>query len=161
MRLLNEKIIGPAGLKRIIPRLKAKDKKIVFTNGCFDLLHYGHVKYLQDAKKLGDILVVGVNSDASVRRLKGKPRPVVNEKDRQKVLAALESVDYAVIFGEDTPLKLIIAVDPDILVKGSDWSADKIVGADFVKSRGGSVKAIKFIKGRSTSALIKKIAKKS
>ncbi len=132
---------------------------MVFTNGCFDLLHYGHVKYLEDAKAKGDILVVGVNSDSSVRKIKGKKRPVVGEKDRIRIIAALESVDYVILFKEDTPLKLIQALKPNVLVKGADWNKKHIVGRDTVLSHGGRVLNIKFVKGRSSTSLIKKIAK--
>jgi rfaE bifunctional protein nucleotidyltransferase chain/domain len=133
-----------------------KNKKIVFTNGCFDWLHVGHVRYLQQAKGLGDILVVGVNSDDSVKRLKGPTRPVQNERDRAEILAALGSVDFTVIFTEDTPAKLIEAVRPAVLVKGGDWKIDQIVGADFVMSYGGEVRSLQFVDGKSTSKLIKK-----
>jgi len=159
-RLLENKIRNLSNLKKLLSSLRARRKKIVFTNGCFDLLHYGHVKYLQDAKKKGDILVVGINSDASVKRIKGNRRPVVNEKDRLRIVAALESVDYVVLFREDTPFKIIKFIKPDVLVKGADWNKDTIVGGDFVLSRSGKVSTIKFIKGYSTSNLIKKIGKR-
>lgn len=142
---------------KIIPGLKKQNKKIVFTNGCFDLLHYGHIQYLEKAKQKGDILIVAVNSDASVRRLKGARRPIVDENDRIRVIAGLHSVDYAVLFGEDTPLKVIQAIKPDILIKGADWRKDKIAGSDFVLSYGGKVGTIKLAAGRSTTQLIKKI----
>jgi len=152
------KLKTPKELKRIISSLKARGKTIVFTNGCFDLLHYGHVKYLEDAKKKGDILVVAINSDASIRRIKGSKRPFVGEKDRQKIIAALEAVDYAIIFDEDTPLQTIKLLKPDILVKGADWKKERIVGADYILRYGGRVSTIKFVKNRSTTNLIKKIA---
>jgi len=158
-RLLEKKILDSRKIKKLISSLRAKRKKIVFTNGCFDLLHYGHIKYLQDAKKKGDILIVGMNSDSSVKRIKGKMRPVINEKDRLRLVAALESVDYAVLFKEDTPLKIINLIKPDVLVKGADWNKNAIVGTDIVLSRGGFVSTIKFLKGYSTTNLIKKIAK--
>ncbi|MBS1970051.1 MAG: D-glycero-beta-D-manno-heptose 1-phosphate adenylyltransferase [Bdellovibrionales bacterium] len=139
--------------------LKSQNKKIVFTNGCFDLLHVGHVRYLQEAKKLGDVLVVGVNSDASVRVLKGPTRPVQIEADRAEILAALGAVDYTVIFNEDTPLKLIETVKPDILVKGGDWKIDQIVGSDFVIANGGKVMSLQFVDGKSTTKLIEKAQK--
>lgn len=157
--LLEKKIKKLSGLKRIIARLKKSGKKIVFTNGCFDLLHFGHVKYLRDAKKKGDILVVGVNSDASVKKIKGENRPIVNAADRIRVIAALESVDLAVLFKDVTPLKVIKAIRPDILVKGADWDKDEIVGADFVRSYSGRVLRIGLVQGRSTTELIKKVAK--
>jgi rfaE bifunctional protein nucleotidyltransferase chain/domain len=127
----------------------------VFTNGVFDLLHPGHVRYLRAAKRLGDVLVVGLNSDRSARRLaKGPGRPVVQHRDRAEVLAALEMVDYVVVFTADTPYELIRAVQPDVLVKGGDWTVDRIVGADVVHARGGTVKSLPFAKGYATSALI-------
>lgn len=156
---LQSKIKNITPLKKIIAKLKAKGKRIVFTNGCFDLLHYGHVKYLADAKKMGDILIVAINSDASVKRIKGSSRPLVKESDRLKIIAALESVDYVVKFGEDTPFNTIKTIKPDILIKGADWKKKDIVGAKFISSCGGRVKTIKFIPRRSTTNLIKKIAK--
>ncbi|MBU9725186.1 D-glycero-beta-D-manno-heptose 1-phosphate adenylyltransferase [Lachnospiraceae bacterium ASD4241] len=138
-------------------RNKYQDKKIVFTNGCFDLLHIGHVRYLQEAAKLGEILIIGVNSDSSVRRLKGENRPVNNQTDRMEILAALEYVDYVVLFDEDTPLELIKEVQPDFLVKGGDYRPDEVVGRDIVEARGGCLKLIPFIDGISTSEIIKKI----
>ena len=133
------------------------DKTVVFTNGCFDILHVGHVRYLKDAKNLGDILVVGLNSDASVKRLKGEERPVQTEGDRAEVLAALDVVDYVCLFEEDTPLELIRKVCPDKLVKGGDWTPDKIVGSEFVLKRGGEVLSLPFHKGRSTTSIVNKI----
>lgn len=158
LRLLKDKIMPLAKLKKVIAALKAKGEKIVFTNGCFDLLHYGHAKYLQDAKNEGDILVVAVNSDASLKRIKGDKRPITGEKDRLRLIAALESVDYVTLFNDDTPIKVIKALRPDILVKGADWNKQNIVGADFLLGTGGKVKTIKLLKGRSTTGLIKKIA---
>ena len=140
-------------LKEIISRDKAKGKKIVFTNGCFDILHRGHVEYLAKAKKLGDILVVGLNSDASVKCIKGSKRPVNNERDRAVVLSGLESVDYIVIFKEDTPYVLIKTIKPDVLVKGGDWKPKDIVGNDIVKK----VVSIPFVKGYSTTKLLCKV----
>lgn len=131
-------------------------KKIVFTNGCFDLLHVGHVRYLQEAKAQGQVLVVGVNSDASVKRLKGPTRPIQNENDRAEILAALAAVDYSVIFEDDTPAKLIETVRPNVLVKGGDWKPDQIVGGPFVLSYGGEVKSLQFVEGRSTTKIIEK-----
>lgn len=132
------------------------DLKTVFTNGCFDILHVGHVRYLKEAKKLGDRLVVGLNSDASVKRLKGESRPVVTQDDRKEVLEALESVDEVFIFDEDTPLTLIKKIKPQVLVKGGDYSLDDIVGAKEVLSWGGEVKALSFHSGHSSSNLINK-----
>jgi cytidyltransferase-like protein len=132
-------------------------KKIVFTNGCFDLLHRGHVTYLSEARKLGDILIVGLNSDASVKRLKGPQRPLNNEIDRRYVLSQLKSVDHVEIFTEDTPLHLILRIQPNILVKGGDWGIDQIVGAKEVLSNGGKVYSLNFVDGYSTTSLIQKI----
>lgn len=132
-------------------------KRIVFTNGCFDILHRGHVTYLAEARKLGDILVVGVNSDASVKRLKGPERPINNEKDRAYVLSQLKSVDFTEIFTEDTPLNLILKVKPKILVKGGDWKIDQIVGAKEVIANGGDVFSLNFVDGYSTTSIIQKI----
>lgn len=133
--------------------------KIVFTNGCFDLLHVGHVRYLNQAKSRGDVLVVGVNTDASVRRLKGPTRPIQNENDRAEILANLNSVDFAILFDEDTPLELIKLVKPDVLVKGGDWKPEQIVGSDFVMSYGGKVESLQFVDGKSTTSLIEKSKK--
>jgi len=131
----------------------------VFTNGCFDILHAGHVQYLEQAKKLGDILVVGLNSDASVRRLKGENRPINKQEDRALVLAALEFVDYIIIFEEDTPYELIKIVNPDVLVKGGDWKETDIIGADIVQAKGGTVLSLPLRPGLSTSKIIEEIKK--
>lgn len=155
---MKAKVKSLAGMVEAVKRLKARGKRVVFTNGCFDLLHYGHAMYLAQARKKGDCLVVGLNSDASVRRLKGTWRPIVPARDRAMLLAALEAVDYVVIFGDDTPLKLIKALRPDVLVKGADWKKSQIVGARFVQSYGGRVATVKIAPGRSTSAIIGKIA---
>jgi len=136
---------------------KHKNSKIVFTNGCFDILHSGHVHYLNEAKALGDVLFVGLNSDASVKRLKGEDRPVNDEKERQYVLSNLKAVDFVEIFSEDTPYDLIKEVHPNILVKGGDWKPENIVGSDIVLKNGGQVISLKFIEGRSTTGIIKKI----
>ena len=138
-------------------RLKEENKKVVFTNGCFDIIHRGHVTYLNEAKALGDILVVGVNSDASVKRLKGEDRPINNENDRAFVLDNLKPVDYAIIFEEETPYELIKGVVPDFLVKGGDWKPEDIVGSDVVKSAGGEVLSLDFIGNYSTTGIIKKV----
>lgn len=135
-------------------------QKIVFTNGCFDILHVGHVTYLAQAKALGDVLVIGLNSDDSVRRLKGPGRPVNTQDARALVLAALESVDYVVFFEEDTPYNIITQVKPDILVKGGDYKIDNIVGGDFVRARGGQVLTIPFVDGFSTSNILEQIKEK-
>ena len=138
-------------------RLKNKKRKIIFTNGCFDILHAGHVTYLEQAKSMGDILIVGLNSDRSVRRLKGQSRPIVTEKHRAGVISGLGCVDFVVIFSPMTPFALIKAIKPDVLVKGGDWNAKDIVGADIVHSYGGIVKSLPYIKGVSTRGLIEKI----
>lgn len=129
-------------------------QRVVFTNGCFDILHRGHITYLAQARQMGDLLVVGLNSDASVRRLKGPERPVNDEQSRALLLAALEMVDYVVLFEEDTPYNLILKVKPDLLVKGGDYDIDNIVGADFVRQRGGEVCTIPFVQGFSSSSII-------
>jgi D-glycero-beta-D-manno-heptose 1-phosphate adenylyltransferase len=134
-----------------------KDKKIVFTNGCFDILHRGHVTYLNEAKKLGDLLVLGVNSDASVKRLKGPERPINSENDRSFVLSQLKAVDFTEIFTEDTPLNLILKIKPQVLVKGGDWKIDQIVGAKEVISSGGNFFSLNFVDGYSTTSIIHKI----
>ena len=141
-------------------RLRSRGKKIVFTNGCFDILHVGHVDYLTKARRMGDILVVGLNSDSSVKKIKGPGRPVNRERDRATVLSALSTVDYVSIFSEPTPEKLIKKVRPDVLVKGGDWSVKDIVGGDFVRSYGGRVRNISFVKGYSTTSLIRKMEKR-
>ncbi len=138
-------------------RLKASEKKIVFTNGCFDILHPGHTRYLFAARELGDYLVVAVNSDRSVRAIKGLKRPILNEKIRAELLAAVSCVDCVLIFDEDNPLEVIRSLLPDVLVKGGDWSEEEIIGADVVKEAGGGVKVIPYVKGFSTSDLINKI----
>lgn len=151
-------VLNPLDLQKALKQ-KRNNLKVVFTNGCFDILHVGHVTYLEQAKALGDILVVGLNSDESVKTLKGPTRPIQCEEDRAKILSALSSVNYVVVFGEDTPQTLIEKVEPDILVKGGDWPVDKIVGAQFVKSRGGTIKSLPFVNGKSSSSLIEKVKK--
>lgn len=136
---------------------RRQGRKVVFTNGCFDILHVGHVRYLKEAKAQGDILVLGLNSDASVKVLKGPTRPLQNECDRAEILSSLASVDYVTLFGEDTPEKLIQEVRPDILVKGGDYKIETIVGAKFVQSYGGEVRALQFVDGKSTSEIVAKI----
>lgn len=155
--MLCNKIKTLPGLLRILKKVRSKKKKIVFTNGCFDILHPGHVDYLAKAKSLGEVLVLGLNSDLSVKKLKGKGRPVVTEKNRARVLSALEAVDFVVIFDELTPFELIKKIRPDVLVKGGDWKIRDIIGGDFVRSYGGRVKSITYIKGFSTKDLIGKI----
>ncbi len=150
-------ILSRTLLGTICSELRAAGKSIVFSNGCFDIIHAGHVSYLDDARKLGDCLVLGLNSDDSVRRLKGSERPVNNQKDRALVIDALRAVDYVCVFAEDTPYELIKTVQPDVLVKGGDWSPAQIVGADIVRKRGGQVLSIPFVQGKSTTAIIEKI----
>ncbi len=145
-------------LRRRLAELRARGKRIVFTNGCFDLLHPGHVRYLGAARALGDCLVVGINSDASVRRLgKADDRPITGERERAEIIGALAAVDFVTIFDEDTPRELIEALEPDVLVKGGDWAPDQIVGADFVRRRGGEVHSLPFAAGYSTSSLLDRI----
>ena len=144
-------------LARLIETEKGRGRRIVFTNGCFDLLHAGHVKYLQKARALGDLLVLGLNSDASVRRLKGENRPLIGEEERAHLLAALSCIDYVVIFDEDTPLQLIETLKPHILVKGGDYTPEGVVGKDIVESYGGRVELVQFVDGKSTTGIIEKI----
>ncbi|HYD47677.1 MAG TPA: D-glycero-beta-D-manno-heptose 1-phosphate adenylyltransferase [Terriglobales bacterium] len=151
------KHVSRAELAIRLARRRRRGERIVFTNGCFDLLHPGHVRYLAAAKRLGDVLVVGVNSDASVRRLKGPSRPLQPARDRCELLAALAAVDYVTVFSEDTPYELIRAVQPDVLVKGGDWKPEAIVGADLVRARRGQVRSLRFAAGRSTTALVERI----
>jgi len=152
------KVLTLPTLRRRLAAQRRAGQRVVFTNGVFDLLHPGHVRYLRAAKRLGDVLVVGLNSDRSVRRLaKGPERPLVRERDRAEVLAALEMVDYVTIFGQDTPYALIRALQPDVLVKGGDWTVDRIVGADLVLARGGRVKSLRFAPGYSTTALVERM----
>lgn len=139
---------------------KLKNKKIVFTNGCFDILHAGHVSYLNEAKLQGDYLIVGLNSDASVKRLKGPSRPINNEKNRKYVLENLKPVDMVIIFEEDTPFDLISSVMPNVLVKGGDWRPDQIVGSDIVIKNGGEVRSLSFVEGESTTNIINKVKEK-
>ena len=155
---MSEKVMTSQQLTPLLEAARRQKKRIVFTNGCFDLMHVGHTRYLQAAKQLGDLLVVGVNSDASVKSLnKAQDRPIVNEAQRAEVLAALGCVDYVVIFREPDPLNLITALRPDVLVKGGDWAIDKIVGRDVVEQRGGVVKTIPLVPGISTTTLIQSI----
>ncbi len=152
-----DKVLDREALKRRVASMKKRGMKVVFTNGCFDIIHEGHVSYLEEARGLGDALVVGLNSDDSVRRLKGSDRPLNGEASRAAVLAALKSVDHVCIFGEDTPYELIAAVEPQVLVKGGDWKPDTIVGADIVRSYGGEVLSLAFKPGHSTTGIIEKI----
>ena len=144
-------------IHEIVQRLRSKGKKIVFTNGCFDLIHPGHIRYLYKAKNLGDFLIVAINSDHSIERIKGKKRPIMDEKSRAEIVASLSCVDAVVTFNEDTPENLISILVPDVLVKGADWDEEEIVGADIVKDAGGKVVTIPYIQGYSTSSIIEKI----
>lgn len=152
-----DKIKSQGELIKIIDALKRQGKKIAFTNGCFDILHYGHIKYLEEAKGRADILVVGLNSDSSVKKIKGRNRPINKQLDRAGVLSALEAVDFVSIFNSETPLKLIKLIRPDVLIKGGDWKLDEMVGADSVKAYGGRVLTIPYLKGHSTTEAIKRI----
>lgn len=144
-------------LVSLVSRDKKSGKKIVFTNGCFDILHVGHVRTLKKARALGDVLVVGLNSDRSVRQLKGAGRPLVGERERAEVLSALACVDHVILFSENTPERLIRTLRPDILVKGGDWKKEMIAGGRFVESYGGKVRPLNFVKGFSTTAFIQKV----
>lgn len=157
MTISNMKIKKLPELIQVRDRLRKKKRKVVFTNGVFDLLHRGHVEYLHKARALGDVLILGLNSDASVRRLKGPGRPLMPEADRAAVLAALEAVDYICVFDEDTPAELISAIVPDVLVKGGDYQVDEIVGREVVWQNGGIVKSIPLTPGKSTTDIIGRI----
>lgn len=155
----NKIIFSRKKLLKVINNLKKQKKKIVFTNGCYDILHIGHIKFLKKAKKYGDILLVAINSDSSVKKIKGDKRPIVPQKERAEILSALEFVDLVTVFYEPDPYNIIKDIEPDVLVKGGDWAIDKIIGADIVKSKGGIVKNIKYIKGNSTTEIINKVLK--
>jgi rfaE bifunctional protein nucleotidyltransferase chain/domain len=150
-------ILSQEELIKIREQLAAQNKKVVFTNGCFDIIHAGHVDYLIKSKRLGDVLIVAVNSDESVRRIKGEKRPILKQEERTFIVSNLKPVDYVTVFEEDTPYEIIKKLVPDILVKGADWSKDKIVGADIVESRGGKVETIEFVNIQSTSNIINTI----
>lgn len=155
---MSDKIMTATQLVLVLNQARGQQKRIVFTNGCFDLMHIGHTRYLQAARALGDLLVVGVNSDASVRSLnKGSDRPIVPETQRAEVLAALGCVDYVVTFSEPDPGALIAALQPDVLVKGGDWALDKIVGRETVEAHGGIVTTIPLVPGMSTTSLLQRI----
>jgi D-beta-D-heptose 7-phosphate kinase/D-beta-D-heptose 1-phosphate adenosyltransferase len=155
--LIEAKCVMLESISAHCQRARLNGHRIVFTNGCFDILHEGHVRYLADARSLGDLLIVGINSDASVSRLKGAERPINGQESRSRVLASLEVVDLVVVFDTDTPEELIHLIRPDILVKGGDWSVDQIVGGAFVNSYGGEVKSLPFHTGFSTTGLVEKI----
>lgn len=151
------RLIARRDVPALMRRLRRRGLTVVFTNGVFDILHRGHIDYLARARALGDVLIVGVNTDASVRRLKGKSRPVQSQRDRAAILLALRAVDYVVLFGEETPQKLIEQLQPDVLVKGADYRKKDIVGADFVTSHGGQVRRIPLTRGRSSSSILRKL----
>ena len=153
------KILERTALKDKLEELRKKGKKIAFTNGCFDILHVGHVRYLREAKKTADVLVLALNSDSSVRSIKGEKRPLMNENERAEILAALEFIDFITIFEELTPLELICCLKPDILIKGGDWPEEKVVGREEVKAWGGRVAIIPEIEGKSTTNIVEKIKK--
>jgi D-beta-D-heptose 7-phosphate kinase/D-beta-D-heptose 1-phosphate adenosyltransferase len=156
---VREKVKKRQALKTIAAQAKTEGKKIVFTNGCFDLLHMGHVQLLREAKNLGDILIVALNSDGSVRQIKGSDRPILPEEERAELIAALEMVDYVTMFDEPDPLNVIRELRPDVLAKGGDWAEDKIVGREFIESYGGRVAVIPFLKGHSTTEIIERMRK--
>ena len=147
-------------LQPLLEILRATGKKIVFTNGCFDLIHTGHTRYLAIARSLGDLLVIAVNSDSSVRTIKGDKRPITPQAERAETLAALECVDFVTIFDEPDPFKIISALQPDVLVKGGDWPVEKIIGGDIVQARGGKVVNVPYVEGASTTGIIEKILEK-
>lgn len=155
----NKKIRNLPQMKAILARLRRQGKKVAFTNGCFDILHVGHIRYLEKARSLADILVVGLNTDRSVRAIKGEKRPIVPEKERAEVLAALEGIDYIVFFDDPDPFKLISALKPDVLIKGADWPKDRIVGRDIVEGKGGKVVRIPLVPGASSTGIIERITK--
>lgn len=150
------RVLNSSSLDTVLNQYRESNRKIVFTNGCFDLLHIGHINYLEEAKKLGDVLIVGVNTDASVKTLKGPSRPIQNENDRCEILAALKAVDHTILFSEDTPLNLIKKIRPHVLVKGGDWKPEQIVGSEFVLNSGGIVRSLNFVDGKSTTSIIEK-----
>ena len=155
-----QKILTLSALKKIVAQLKRQKKTIAFTNGCFDLMHLGHVSYLEAAKKNDRVLIVGLNSDSSIRKIKDPSRPIVSQISRSRVLAALACVDYVTIFNEATPYHLVKALGPDVLIKGADWKGKEIVGADIVKASGGRVEFIKYIDHYSTTNIIESILHK-
>jgi len=154
-----DKILHRDVLKKKLDALRKKGKKIAFTNGCFDILHVGHVRYLREARKTADVLILALNSDASVRSIKGEKRPLVTETERAEVLSALEFIDFVTIFDELTPLELIKYLKPDVLIKGGDWPEEKVVGRDEVKQWGGRVAIIPEVQGKSTTNIVEKIKK--
>jgi rfaE bifunctional protein nucleotidyltransferase chain/domain len=154
-----EKIKTVQELSRLLAILRATGQKVVFTNGCFDILHTGHTRYLEKSRSFGDVLVVAVNSDVSVRMIKGEKRPINSEAERMEALAALECVDFVTLFNEPDPYRVISELQPDVLVKGGDWPIEKIIGRDVVEARGGKVVNVPYIEGASTTGIIEKIVK--
>jgi D-glycero-beta-D-manno-heptose 1-phosphate adenylyltransferase len=154
---MQNKIKTPEELRPLLAILRSIGKKIVFTNGCFDLLHTGHTRYLAKAKSFGQVLVIAVNSDASVRTIKGEKRPINSEAERMEILAALESVDFVTLFNEPDPYNIISMLEPDVLVKGGDWPVEKIIGGDLVVARGGQVMNVPYLEGASTTGIIERI----
>ena len=157
---MKEKIKGREDLRKTLEDLRKKGKRIVFTNGCFDLLHVGHVRYLEAARALGDILIIGINSDPSVRGLKGPMRPILPLEERAEILSGLGCVDYVTVFDEPTPLELITFLRPHVLVKGGDWTKEDVVGRDVVEGSGGEVIILPFVTGSSTTNIIETILKR-
>jgi len=157
LKMSGKKIKSLSEIAKVKRRLKKEGKTIVFTNGCFDILHRGHIECLRKAKSHGDVLMVGLNSDSSVKKIKGDKRPIISQNDRAEILASLEMVDYVVIFNEETPHKVIATLVPDVLVKGGDYAKDEIVGKDIVESGGGSVITVKQVRGKSTKNIVKTI----
>lgn len=156
---MKRKLRTLAELKPIVGEAKREEKKVVFTNGCFDLLHRGHLHLLREAKKLGDLLIVALNSDASVKKIKAPNRPILPEQERAELISALEMVDYVTLFDETDPYRLIEALKPNVLVKGGDWGKDKIVGSDVVEKAGGKVAVIPYLRGHSTTEIIERMRK--
>jgi rfaE bifunctional protein nucleotidyltransferase chain/domain len=161
MQKKDRKVFGLEDLVRIRRRLKGQGKKVVFTNGCFDLLHAGHIRLFREAAKMGDVLIVALNSDASVRRLKGPARPIFPLRERLEILSAIEDIDYLASFSEETPRRIIAALLPDVLVKGGDWGPDEIVGRAEVEGAGGRVAQVRFVEGHSSSSIIRRIIRSS
>jgi len=158
---MNKKIVSFTKAKKILKELKIQGKKIVFTNGCFDLIHAGHVKYLNKAKKFGDILVIGLNSDLSIKKIKTENRPIISQNNRALLLSAFEFVDYIIIFNEETPIDLLKSLKPDVHIKGGDYKAINLPEYKIVKKYGGKIKILPFIKGCSSTSIINKILGKS
>lgn len=158
--MVQQKIRALGELKAIVAKAKTEGKKIVFTNGCFDLLHRGHVHLLREAKKLGDLLIVALNRDDSVKAIKGPDRPILPEADRAELIAAMEMVDYVILFSEADPRRLIEELEPDVLVKGGDWAKNAVVGADVVEGAGGTVAVIPYLGGYSTTEIVERMRKR-